>query len=211
MSLLLRLGLLLALLTAPWAASSARADQAGDFDYYVLALSWSPQYCAGSQRGDDLQCRRPYAFVVHGLWPQHERGWPERCGKASYVPQAVIDDMLPIMPSKGLILHQWRKHGVCSGLSAERYFALTRQAANRVQIPKKYQALSDYLQVNMRELEADFLRVNRQFSADGIALQCGGRYFKELRFCFTRDLTPRACSDEVRDACPTSTVLRPVR
>ena len=55
--------------------------QPGQFDFYVLALSWSPSFCQDSEeRGREAreQCGlgRPYSFVVHGLWPQYERGFP---------------------------------------------------------------------------------------------------------------------------------------
>ena len=81
---------------------------ADDFDFYVLSLSWSPTYC-GSEAGRDdrQQCGsgRPYAFVVHGLWPQYERGWPEDCRlREKWVPEDIIDAMLDIMPSKKLII-----------------------------------------------------------------------------------------------------------
>ena len=53
----------------------------GQFDYYVLSLSWSPSFCetaTGNARRQ--QCgARPFSFVVHGLWPQYERGFPESC------------------------------------------------------------------------------------------------------------------------------------
>lgn len=56
-------------------AGLARADgeRAGDFDYYVLSLSWSPTWCAleGDERGSP-QCDadRDLGWVLHGLWPQ---------------------------------------------------------------------------------------------------------------------------------------------
>src|SRR5499427_7603553 len=53
----------------------------GQFDYYVLSLSWSPSFCetaTGNARRQ--QCgARPFSFVVHGLWPQYEHGFPESC------------------------------------------------------------------------------------------------------------------------------------
>jgi ribonuclease I len=102
---------------------SGRADQAGVFDYYLLSLSWSPSYCAGLSNGRyDPQCDRrdgkPYAFVLHGLWPQFERHWPQYCAspEEGYVPRAVADRMLDIMPSAKLVFNEYRKHGTCSGL-----------------------------------------------------------------------------------------------
>src|SRR5262249_40589503 len=58
-----------------------RQNAPGQFDYYVLSLSWSPSFCetaTGNARRQ--QCgTRPFSFVVHGLWPQYERGFPESC------------------------------------------------------------------------------------------------------------------------------------
>ena len=81
----------------------------------------------------DPQChgreRRPYAFVLHGLWPQFEQRWPEFCrtSESTFVPEAVAQRMLDIMPSKRLIFHEYRKHGTCSGLGVDGYFDLSRR------------------------------------------------------------------------------------
>ena len=102
----------------------AREHEAGRFDYYVLVLSWSPTYCALGEQRSDPQCSprgdRPYAFVLHGLWPQHERGWPQDCRtrERPFVPRPTIDRMLDIMPSRRLVIHEYRKHGTCSGLAS---------------------------------------------------------------------------------------------
>ena len=191
---------------------AARADQPGRFDYYVLALSWSPQYCAAEdQPQSNPQCTRPYGFVVHGLWPQHERGWPKNCGMGEYLGNGLIERMLPLMPSKQLVIHEWKKHGVCSGLKAQQYFSAVEQAAAAVKMPARYRRLPDYLTLSVRELERDFITANPQLKADGIAVQCGGRYLRELRICLNKDLSPRACASDVRDNCRGSVVLRPVR
>ena len=65
-------------------AGLARADgeRSGEFDYWVLALSWSPSWCdaEGDARGSP-QCdaARDHGWVLHGLWPQYHRGWPAFC------------------------------------------------------------------------------------------------------------------------------------
>src|SRR5688572_27140473 len=107
----------------------AQRDEPGVFDYYVLALSWSPTYCADAgDRRNDAQCaprnERPYASVLHGLWPQHERGSPRDCRSddRGWVPGPVADRMLDIMPSKRLVFHEYRRHGTCSGLGVDDYF-----------------------------------------------------------------------------------------
>src|SRR5690606_30212477 len=106
--------LLAALLAVIW-TPDLRAQPGGDFDFYVLSLSWSPSYCEAEGRSADRsQCGtgRDFAFVVHGLWPQFERGFPEFCSTRGGEPdRASVDAMLDIVPSPSLVRYQWRKHG----------------------------------------------------------------------------------------------------
>ena len=118
-------------LAVPALAHDERTDVAGRFDYYVLSLSWSPQYCADAPGDRDRrQCGsgRRYAFVLHGLWPQNERGFPQSCAEGGTLPRALVDDMLDVMPSPSLVRHEWATHGTCSGLTADAYFAAARRA-----------------------------------------------------------------------------------
>ena len=190
---------------------SGCAESARGFDYYLMSLSWSPQYCASEARPGDPQCARPYGFVLHGLWPQNERGWPKDCGPAAYLDNRLIAQMLPIMPSKALVIHEWRQHGVCSGLAAGDYFALARQAYNGLQVPAQYQSTTTVLSRDLATLKRDFLAANPALSADGVAVQCSGRYLKEIRICLSRELTPRACGSDVQDRCRGDFVLRSSR
>ncbi|MFM2421948.1 MAG: hypothetical protein RL291_478, partial [Pseudomonadota bacterium] len=127
--------------------SGGRTHEAGRFDYYVMALSWSPTHCATSPRADsDPQCSvrrtgRPFSFVLHGVWPQYNRGWPQDCPTADrgFVPRPVAQRMLDIMPSERLVFHQYRKHGVCSGLGVDRYFEFSRELFNKVRVPEMFQ------------------------------------------------------------------------
>ena len=178
-------------------------NRAGEFDYYVLALSWSPTYCA-DRRSDgyepqcDVRSGRPYAFVLHGLWPQHERGWPQNCQTSDrgWVPGPVAERMLDIMPSKKLIFNEYRKHGTCSGLGVDGYFNLSRRLYDKVQIPKRFQNLTDdRLLVSPGELVDDFLAANPDLKPDMIAVQCGGsgNRLREVRICFDKGGDFRAC------------------
>ena len=202
------------------AAPKARAAPAdARFDYFVLALSWSPAYCADRDgaggRGDALQCEsgRPFAFVVHGLWPQNERGYPADCPTSvRAVPDAVTTAMLDVMPSRGLVQHQWRKHGSCSGLAPQAYFYLTRSMFATLTIPPAYRALARPLRVTGAEVERAFLAANPGLRADGVAVQCRGGRLREVRVCFTREGAPRACGAEVDDRCDRGPVtMLPVR
>ena len=186
-----------------FADKTARNHRPGAFDYYVLALSWSPSYCAdrGSSR-DDGQCdprrARPYAFVLHGLWPQYERGWPQDCESPDrgWVPGPVADRMLDIMPSKKLIFHEYRKHGTCSGLGVDRYFAMARQLYEKVKIPARFVDLADErMVISPGELIGAFLTANSGLRPDMIAVRCGGagNRLREVRICFDKAGAFRAC------------------
>ena len=187
------------------AATADRGDrnQAGAFDYYVLALSWSPTYCA-ERRGNgyepqcDARSGRPYAFVLHGLWPQHERGWPQNCRTSDrgWVPGPVAERMLDIMPSKRLVFNEYRKHGTCSGLGVDGYFDLARQLHDKVKIPPRFVRLADdRLLVSPGELVDEFLAANPDLKPDMIAVQCGGsgNRLREVRICFDKGGSFRAC------------------
>ena len=138
-----RVGVMVAMVLSTVVAGRADAGgRAGDFDYFALVLSWSPTYCAGEGDRNEAQCngKRPYAFVLHGLWPQYTKGWPDSCrtDKKPWVPQATIDRMLDIMPSPRLVIHEYRKHGTCSGLEPEGYYGLSRRLFSSVKIPPRF-------------------------------------------------------------------------
>jgi ribonuclease T2 len=177
--------------------------RSGSFDYYVLALSWSPTYCA-ARKGNryDPQCdarrQRPYAFVLHGLWPQYERGWPQDCTSPDrgWVPGPVADRMLDIMPSRKLIFSQYRKHGTCSGLGVDRYFGLARRLYESVKIPPRFVGLADdRMLISPSDLVSEFLAANPDLRPDMIVVQCGGpgNRLREVRICFDRSGAFRAC------------------
>ncbi|MDP3293518.1 MAG: ribonuclease T2 [Nevskia sp.] len=203
-------GLLLA--AALLLAATALADSTpGRFDYYLLSLSWSPEYCAKSHRDDEQQCAHPYAFVAHGLWPQDEQGWPSDCPSRERVPDATIERLLPMMPNRGLIIHEWHRHGSCSGLHADAYFSMVEQAYHAITIPARYQRLSAALSISLAELRRDLLAANPAITRGALILQCSGRYLQEVRICLDRELQPRTCSSEQRDRCGERVLLRPVR
>jgi ribonuclease T2 len=204
----------LALGSAAAGAALAQRSEAGTFDYYVLALSWSPTYCAdGGEERNDPQCTlgakgRPYAFVLHGLWPQYERGWPQECRTADrgWVPARIANRMLDIMPSKRLIFYQYRKHGTCSGLGVDGYFDLARKLHDKVQIPPRFEKVTDErMTVGVAELIGDFLKANPGLKPDMLTVQCGGAgsRLKEVRVCFTKAGEFRTCgrNEDQRRLC----------
>ena len=182
------------------AASDQAIPRGKGFDFYVLALSWSPTYCQDSQarRRDTAQCNgpRPYAFVVHGLWPQFEQGYPRACPTNQARPSQIqARAMLDIMPSERLVHHQWDNHGVCSGLSAPDYLRVTRAAAERVRIPFVYASAPDWWRVTAGEVEAAFVAANPDMRETTVAVAQRGKNLSEVRICLTLNLTPRACPE----------------
>lgn len=186
------------------------------FDFYVLSLSWSPSYCeAEGADANRQQCgsERPYAFVVHGLWPQYETGYPESCPTDKpNVDQSILRTLYDLMPSAGLIHHQWRKHGSCTGLSQADYFGVLRAARGTITIPTSYRHLGEYRTVDPDDVEKEFRAANSRLPADGIAVTCDNRYLREVRICMTKDLTFRPCPEVDRRACTLpGAVMPPVR
>ena len=179
-------------------------DAPGQFDFYVLALSWSPAYCETARGRGREQCDsgRPYAFVVHGLWPQHEVGYPRDCLlPAPRIDEALIRSILDLMPARGLVINEWRRHGTCSGLAAADYFALVRRARERVGIPKIFQKIDDYVVMSPDEVENAFVTANEGLRRDMIAVTCDERRLREVRICFAKDLAFRSCPEVDPRAC----------
>lgn len=212
-----RIALALAALAAGAAVALAQAPQPR-FDYYLLSLSWSPTYCAEPDNAarDPRQCgrERRFSFVVHGLWPQYDRGgWPEHCPTGvRELPAPLTASMLDIMPSPRLVAHQWRKHGACSGLGPQGYFELTRRMRAAVRIPAAYTAPQQTLMVTGADVERAFLAANPGWTPAMVAVQCDDRRLREVRVCFARDGKPRACARDVRDRCgPQKVAMPPVR
>ena len=199
-------------------AGMARADgePAGDFDYYVLSLSWSPTWCAleGDSRGSP-QCAEAadFGWVLHGLWPQYETGWPSYCPTSARNPSRVeTAAMADIMGSGGSAWHQWNKHGRCSGLSSEDYYALSREAYARVARPPVFRLLTSPVRVPAEVIEDAFLEVNSNLRADQITITCKRGRIQEARVCLTRGLEFRDCgSDVVRDCQMDDALMAPIR
>lgn len=201
-------GLLLALLLSYGTPSSAffdkRQNEAGNFDYYVLSLSWSPSFCeAKGERAPKMQCAgKSYSFVVHGLWPQYDRGYPEYCQiPAPRVPREFVQSMLDIMPSPQLVYRQWDKHGTCSGLTPKAYLENIRKARAAVRIPAEFIELNEVRMVAPGELAAAFLKANSGMPAAALVVDCDRKRLREVRVCLNKDLSFRACAEESKRAC----------
>src|ERR1035437_7111172 len=180
-------------------AQDRRQNAAGEFDFYVLSLSWSPSYCEeASERGSggrsqQAQCGgRPFSFVVHGLWPQYEHGFPDYCQRPSpRLDRNIVSSMLDLMPAPGLIFNEWDKHGTCSGLGAKAYFETIRKARSAVKIPEEYLELSESKTVAPAEIEDAFIKANPGLSTSAIAVTCNRTRLSEVRICMSKELQSR--------------------
>ena len=206
----------LLLLLALALPAHAEGERAGDFDYYVVALTWSPNWCAleGDARDDD-QCdaRHAYGFTLHGLWPQYESGYPSGCRSAERDPSwAETGSMTDIMGSGGLAWYQWKKHGRCTGLTARNYFATARRAYGSVTLPDVFQRLNRSITLPASVVEDAFVEANPALPRDAITITCEAGMIQEVRLCLTKDLSPRRCGDDViRDCRIKDAVMAPVR
>ena len=194
----------------------AEGEKAGDFDYYVLALSWSPNWCAveGDARGAD-QCdpKHDYGWILHGLWPQNESGWPSYCRTSQRdASRSQTKSMSDVMASPGLAWHQWKKHGRCSGLSAAEYFDLSRQAYGAINRPAVFRKLPDTVKLPAHVVEEAFVKENPSLTADMVTVTCKSNHIQEVRICLTKNLESRKCGrDVVRDCTLNDALLTPVR
>ena len=198
-------------------AQDRRQNAPGEFDFYVLSLSWSPSFCeAASERGNNgrgtqAQCGgRPYSFVVHGLWPQYERGFPEYCQRPSpRLARNIMTSMLDLMPAPGLIYNEWDKHGTCSGLGERAYFEAIRKARAAVKIPEEFLQLTEPKTIAPDELETAFIKANPGLSNSAISVTCDSKRLSEVRICLSKDLQFRSCEEIDRRACRRDQVLMP--
>jgi ribonuclease T2 len=193
--------------------SQSAAGAPGEFAYSLLSLSWSPAFCLSSPGAAECNGPRRYGFIVHGLWPQYEQGWPEHCDVHRLVPDNVVLGIADLMPSRGLVYHEWSAHGTCSGLEPAEYFALLRRAGASVVIPQELASPTQAIEQPPAAIAAAFLRANPRLPAQSVVVTCTGQgapRLREIHICLDRDLAPRACSaDALRGACRAAQVIVP--
>jgi ribonuclease T2 len=194
-------------------AASAEGDRAGAFDYYVMALSWSPTWCdiEGRAEGAD-QCApdRDLGWVLHGLWPQYERGWPSDCPTSEPDPsRRLTATMAEVMGSGGLAWYQWKKHGRCAGLHPRDYFALAREAFGSVTRPEVFRRLDGDVRLPARVVEEAWLASNPSLAPDMLTVTCRDGFVQEVRICLTKALVPRYCGADVVRDCTLGDALLP--
>ena len=174
-------------------SSTQRAsDQPGAFDFYLLTLSWSPEFCA--THPGKPECAAHLGFVLHGLWPQNTDGtYPEHCSDAPGPsdPSAFRD----LFPDAGLLRHEWSTHGTCSGLAANAYFIQARTALHAVQIPSSLSALHQQTSSTPDEILTQLTQANPAIPRESLALSCGNNYLTAVEVCLNKDLHAAACGN----------------
>jgi ribonuclease T2 len=181
-------------------------SQPGVFDSYVLTLSWSPEFC--HSHPSNVQCSGHFGFVVHGLWPQFVDGYPEHCSTQPGL--ANPSSMTDIMPDPSLVAHEWATHGTCSGLDAEAYFKLVRQAFGAVHVPACLAAPKQLFSLTPLQIKEEFVGVNPRLRREDLAVSCGNNYLTGVSVCLTKQLQPTACQ-ALRDCRANSVKIAPVR
>lgn len=173
-------------------SQQASHGQPGVFDYYLLTLSWSPEFC--HSHTDKPECQSGHhGFVIHGLWPQFVNGYPENCSTAPGL--AHPEEMADIMPDAGLVAHEWNTHGTCSGLDAESYFKLLRRGFESIRVPERFASAHDNFSISPDEIKRDFAQANPNISAEEMTVSCGNNYLTAVSVCMTKDLKPIACQN----------------
>jgi ribonuclease T2 len=188
--------------TTPQTTPSVIPSKPATFDYYVLALSWAPNFCAlpGNAAAYPNECAagRNIGFIVGGLWPQANEGpAPESCGSPKSPSRGLLSLVLPLMMSETRIRDEWKKHGSCTGLTAGDYFTEIRQARSEVQIPVQMTALEDNATETPLEIETQFASANPDFPPGAFRIACNLAELTEVHVCFDRDLKPRPCAASV--------------
>jgi ribonuclease T2 len=197
-------------------AQDPRQNEPGQFDFYVLSLSWSPSFCAAAAERENghvpaSQCgARAYSFVVHGLWPQYDRGFPEYCQvPAPRLDHGIVSSMLDLMPAPHLIFNEWDRHGTCSGLAPRAYFEAVRKARAVVKIPPEFINLHEPLNVTPAAVEDAFSATNPGLSRNGIAIGCDKKRLTEVRICLSKELQFRDCAEIARRSCKRDQLIMP--
>jgi ribonuclease T2 len=198
------------------AAQDRRQNQPGKFDFYVLSLSWAPSFCdAAFERAPDRppppECGpRAYPFVVHGLWPQYEMGFPEFCQQpAPRLDRSVVSSMIDLMPAPRLIFNEWDKHGTCSGLSSHAYFETVRKARALVKIPDDYIEPAHEITLAPAEVGDAFVKANPGLTRASIAVSCDAKRLTEVRICIGKDLAFHDCPDVEQHSCRRAQIVMP--
>ena len=175
----------------------------GQFDYYLLSMSWAPTYCL-THADDGAECsNKGYGFVLHGLWPQYDGGgYPENCESQFELTAEAAAKGRTVYPSERLMSHEWQTHGTCSGVGALEYFSAADRATAAIRIPESFNAPREDQSLTASQIIELFHRANPQMPEGSMAVACSRATMSEIRVCLNKDLVVRACGRGIRNSCP---------
>lgn len=176
-------------------AQHAAVPIGSGFDYYLLNLSWSPEFCYSHP--DAAECASHSTFVLHGLWPQNNNGtYPENCSSSPGPsdPSSFSD----IYPDAGLLEHEWHTHGTCSGLNADAFFTTARAADRSIVIPRKLSSLGTQISMSPNDVMNLFMEDNPKIPRESLAVTCGHNYLTAVEICLDKALRPIQCGPSIR-------------
>jgi ribonuclease T2 len=175
--------------TAPSPAVAANTPTQ-QFDYYLLNLSWSPEFCHSHSNAPE--CSQHLTFVLHGLWPQNTDGtYPQNCSNApGPANPAQYSD---IYPDPGLLEHEWKTHGTCSGLTADAFFTTARTAFRTVTLPATLTEINHQISMPPDKIINLFTTANPNIPATSLAISCGNNYLTAVEVCLDKSLHATAC------------------
>lgn len=189
--------------------------EASRFDYYTLAVTLTPAFCdLNPEKRNSVQCRERMPVSVHGLWPERFQGRPpEYCdGHEFAVSQSNEKLLRRIMPDAGLRRYQWKKHGRCSGLAADRYFSMLTREFDELKWPEQFRARGRDVDIGRDVLLAELLRINPGVQLKGVVLRCSGKgrppLLTEVRLCLSPEGASVPCSANYRPNCPAAVRIR---
>ncbi len=160
------------------------------FDFYLLNLSWSPEFC--HSHPDATECAEHARFVLHGLWPENMDGtYPENCSTAPGPANPAL--YADIYPEAGLLEHEWRTHGTCSGLGADAFFQTARAAYRSVTIPAQLNTLAVQTSMTPEEIAGAFAANNAEIARADLVVSCGHNFLTAVEVCLDKSLKPMAC------------------
>lgn len=139
--------------------SNQSMDIAGEFDLYLFAQVWSPNFCCNNKK----QCKQQDKsglddLTIHGLWPAYYQAKVDT--KKTFPSYCTIStpSITAIAGVHGHDLHEWKKHGTCSALDVTQYKEEGFKLENDTAILRMREHLNDTAG-NILDLH-DFLRLH---------------------------------------------------
>lgn len=176
--------------TIPHSNRAVPQAASGNFDLYLLNLSWSPEYCHSHPNA--TECTQHDTFVLHGLWPENSNGtYPSACSSAAgpQDPSQYND----LYPDPGLLQHEWQTHGTCSGLSPDAYFQTVRSAYKAIAIPPALSQLHVQASMSPGQIQNLFHTSNPAVPDTSLVVTCGNNYLTAVEVCLSKSLQPVSC------------------